>query len=170
MKYTERYQSAAEIGKVSNAGLYATCGGRHIAITPVPRHGSADDPGVLGERLEASGMAVTLQSAYAANSYGMSVPRGGYKFLIAELYLENISDETKGYSDSRVKAKNLDNDAEYKNLYQPSDQPLDSGELSPGSYIYRVVGVEVQETAVNLRFEYKVNAIGGDIVYWNIAI
>ncbi len=169
-KYADRYQQAASMGKEAKAGLYTECGGLHVAVNPDARHGSKDDPGVLGERLEASGMAVTLQTAFAATSYGYSVPRGGYKFLIVGLYIENITDETKGYADDRVKAKNLDNNAEYKDVYQPTDQPLDSGDLSPGSYISGLVIVEIQETAHNLRFEYKINAFGGDIVYWNISV
>lgn len=83
-------------GEESQAGLYTLRGEEASVGESLPRRGSAENPGVLGERLEASGMAVSLQGAYAAYSYGMSALRGGYRFLIAELFLEKNPGWTQG--------------------------------------------------------------------------
>ncbi|MGB3328571.1 MAG: thermonuclease family protein [Thermomicrobiales bacterium] len=159
--------AAAKAGQAAKLGLWGSCESAHQEI---PRHGGVNEPAALGERVVAGGMAVTLQSAYTTYSYGMSSARGGYKFLVAELYLENVSDGEKDYASNRVKAKDMQTSADFKDIYDPSDSPLGSGKLSPGSYIYGIVGVEIQETTTDVRLEYKINSYGQPYVFWRFAV
>lgn len=159
--------AAAKTGQDAKLGLWGTCESGHQEI---PRRGGVNDPAALGERVVAGGMAVTLQSAYTTYSYGMSNARGGYVFLVVELYLENVSDGEKDYASNRVKAKDMQTGADFKDIYDPSDSPLGSGKLSPGSYIYGIVGVEIQETASDVRVEYQINSFGQPYVFWRFQL
>lgn len=158
---------AAKAGQDGRLGLWGACESGHHEV---PRRGGVNDPGDLGERVVAGGMAVTLQSAYTTYSYGMTAARGGYVFLVVELYLENVSDGEKDYASNRVKAKDMQTGADFKDVYDPSDSPLGSGELSPGSYIYGIVGVEIQETTTDVRVEYQINSFGQPYVFWRFQL
>jgi micrococcal nuclease len=170
LKYQKRLKDAEKRAREDEAGLWGSCGGGHVEMTPIPRHGSGDDPGELGETLEAEGMAITLQSAYTAYNYGFSTPKGGYVYLVCEVRIENVDDENHGYRDGRFSAKDMDTDAEFDAAGSATDSPLGMGDLSPGEYVYGIVGIEIQETTRNVRVKYQVNEFGGDSVYWLISV
>lgn len=169
-RYAKQLGTAQSKAKTDNVGMWATCGGGHVAITPVPRHGSADDPGVVGEALTANGMEITLVSAYTDYSYGYSTPKGGYVYLICEAIVRNVDDKSHGYRDGRFSAKDMDTNADFDEGGSATDQAMGSGDLSPSEYIDGVLGIEVQETSHNIRVKYQVNEFGGDSVYWLVSV
>ncbi len=165
-KHEDRLAKAEKAAKDKDAGLWGACGGGHVAITPVPRHGSGEDPGTVGETLVAEGMAVTLNSTFYTYEYNFSTPKGGYIFLIAEVRIENVDDEDHGYDSMRFSAKDLDSGAEYDDTFALLDQPLESSELSPGEYVIGQIALEIQETATNVRLKYDVSFLGEENIYW----
>lgn len=169
-RYTRQLADAQGKAKSDNAGMWGTCGGGHVAITPIPRHGSADDPGVVGEALTASGMEVTLVSAYTDYSYGYSTPKGGYVYLICEAVVRNVDDKSHGYRDGRFSAKDMDTNADFDAVGSATDQAMGAGDLSPSEYVDGVLAIEVQETSRNIRVKYQVNEFGGDSVYWLVSV
>lgn len=83
------------------------------------------------------------------------------------MQITNVDDDTHGYTEARFSAKDLDTDANFDDTFAFSDQPLGSGELSPGEYVIGQVVLEVQETATRIRVKYDPKSIGsGDEVYW----
>lgn len=162
-KYVDRFRRAEEQAREESAGLWESCGGAHV---PIYRHGSANDPGSLGETLEADGMAVTLEDALYTEEYNFTTPKGGYLFLILDVRIENVDDENHGYSDFRFSAIDVDTGAEFDDTFTFLDSPLGSDDLSPGEYVTGQVALEVQETATNVRVKYDVSAVGGDSLYW----
>lgn len=124
---------------------------------------------MVGETLELDGLAVTLMSGSYTYEYNFSTPKGGYVFLIVEVELRNVSDETMTYNSLSFAAKDLDTDADFDDAFVLLDTPLDSGELSPGEYVYGQVALEIQDTSTNVRVKYTVDPGllgGGDAVYW----
>lgn len=87
-------------------------------------------------------------------------------YLVFRVDVHNISDESKGYNGNRFTAKDLDRDSDFKDSYTSTSDPFESGDLGLDGYTYGIVGIEVQETATNVRVKYQVNAFGGDSVYW----
>lgn len=166
-KYQKNFIKAEKAAKRKSLGIWESCKSAHEAI---PRHGSAEDPGEWGETLVADGMAVTPDSAFTTYEHNYSTPKGGYKFLIFNAYLENVGSEKKGYSAGRFLAKDLDTDADHKETPFVVGQPLGSGELSPTSYVYGEVALELQETASDLRIKYQVNEFGGESLYWLLTV
>jgi endonuclease YncB( thermonuclease family) len=169
-KYQDRLQKAAKSAQTDGTGLWGSCGGGHVAVTPVPRHGSKEDPGLLGEALTANGVEVTLASAYTAYSYGYSSPKGGYVYLICEAVIRNIDTDDHGYSDGRFGAIDNDTKANFDSAGSATDQGMGSGDLSPAEYVDGIIAVEIQETATNLLVKYGVQAFGGDTLYWLVSL
>jgi Domain of unknown function (DUF4352)/Staphylococcal nuclease homologue len=167
VKYKDELLEAESVAKGLKHGLWGVCESGHQEI---PRHGSADDPGAWGETLVADGMAVTPSDPYLTYDYNFFTPKGGYVFLIFTVYIENVGTEKKGYSAGRFLAKDLDSDAEHKETFLIHDQPVDNGDLSPTSYVFGQVGIELQETAHNLRLKYQVNTFGGESLYWLLTV
>ncbi len=168
IKHQKDFIAAEKIAKRKSLGMWESCKSAHESI---PRHGSAEDPGEWGETLEAEGVAVTPDSAFTAYEHNYSTPKGGYKFLIFNAHLENVGSEKKGYSASRFLAKDLETNAEHKEVFVLLDQRLEAiGDLSPSSYVYGEVAIELQETATNLRLKYQVNAAGGPSLYWLLKV
>lgn len=165
-KYEERIAVAQAKAKAANAGLWGVCGGGHVAITPVPERGSRQDPAAIGEKLTAEGMAVTLTNAYFTYEYNFSTPKGGYVFLVVEVEMTNVDDESHGYTDQRFSAKDLVTEAEFDDTFALLDTPLGSGDLSPNEYVYGQVALEVQETATSIRVKYDVSFLGDAELYW----
>ena len=166
-KYKDRYTSAEASAKSDGKGLWDMCGSAHLAITPVPRHGSGDDPGVAGETLVAEGVAVTLNSYYYDYSYGYSMPKRGYMYLIVDVTIKNTNAKgDKGYDEGRFSARDLDTGTNYDSVGSAIDAPLGNDQLSPGEYVGGVVGIEIQETATNVRLKYQISFAGSNSVYW----
>jgi micrococcal nuclease len=170
-KYEQLIAEAQAAAQAAGAGLWGTCGGGHVAITPVPRHGSEGDPGVVGEAIEVAGLSATLLSAFYTFEYNFITPKGGYVFLILEVELRNVGDEKLTYSDSNFAAKDLDTGADFDDTFTFLDSYLGDGELSPGEYVYGQVALEVQETSTNIRVKYTVSRElfeDDPVLYWMV--
>ncbi len=169
-KYQDRLQKAAKSAQTDGAGLWGSCGGGHVAETPVPEHGSKGDPGVFGEELTGESVAVTPTDAFISYDYNYSTPKGGYKFLIFNASIVNNSDDEKKYNTDQFQVRDLDKDVLHKGTFVLLDQPLGNGALSHGSYVSGQVALEIQETATNLLLQYQVSAYGDNILYWTLTI
>lgn len=167
VKHQKDLIAAEKDAKRDLLGMWESCKSAHESI---PRPGSAEDPGEWGETLVADGVAVTPDSAFTTYEHNYSTPKGGYKFLIFNANFENVGAEKKGYSSGRFLAKDLESDAEHEETFVLLDQPLGIGDLSPTSYVYGEVALELQETATDLRVKYQINAAGGESLYWLLTV
>ncbi len=165
-KFDQEIADAQKTAKSGNAGLWQGCGGGHVATTPVPVHGSEDEPGQFGETLVAESVEVTLTNIAYSYDYNFSTPKGGYVFMILEVQLQNKGEDEKNYDSVRFTARDLDTDAKFEEAFVLLDQPLGSGELSTGEYVSGQVAIEVQESAVNIRVQYQISSFGDNSVYW----
>lgn len=166
-KHQKDFIAAEKSAKRDSLGIWDSYKSAHESI---PRHGSAEDPGEWGETLVADGMAVTPDGAFTTYEYNYSAPKGGYKFLVFNAHLENVGTDEKGYDSGRFLAKDLDTNAEHKETPLLMDEELGNGNLSPTSYVYGEVALELQETATDLRVKYQVNAAGGESLYWLLTV
>jgi len=162
-KYQARLEEAQQTAQSAKIGLWGACESGHQSI---PRHGSEEAPGVFGEELVGESVGVTLSDPFVTYDYNFSTPKGGYKFLIFNASIVNYGDDKKQYASGRFQAKDLDTGADHKETFVLLDQPLGSGNLSTGSYVYGQVALEVQETATNLAVKYQVSSFGDISLYW----
>jgi endonuclease YncB( thermonuclease family) len=163
-----RLKRAEDLAKNEERGLWEACGGGHVAITPVPEMGEADNPAPVGTTLNTEGQDITLSNAYFATESGFSLPKVGYVFLIFDVSIVNVDAARKDhdYGADRFSAKDLDTGAEFDDVYSLAFQPFGPGTLSPGEYSGGTVAIEVQETAQRVRISYTADRLGGDAVYW----
>jgi hypothetical protein len=139
--------------------------------TELPRYGSADNPGQIGDMLEVDGLAATALSGFYTYEYNFSTPRGGYVFLILEVQFENVSDENIDYNSLHFAARDIDTEIDFDDTFALLDTPLGSGELSPGEYVYGQVALEIQETADSVRVKYTVSPgifNDSEAMYWMV--
>ncbi len=164
-KYADRLAEAQEEAQGEEAGLWGECGGGHVAIVPL---GHGDNPAPIGTTLNVEGQDITVSNPIFTYEYNFSAPKGGYVFLIVDVAITNVdeADEDHAYGSDRFAAIDLDTGAEFDDTFVLLDQPLDTGELSPGEYVYGQVALEVQETAQRIRIKYTADRAGGDVVYW----
>lgn len=167
----ERIEKAQKKAQDTKRGIWAegSCGGGHEKIKPTPQLGEGDLPAALGVTLTTDGQEINVISGYVTSDLNFSTPKGGYIFLVIYVSIKNVDSpgETHGYDGMRFSAKDLDTDANFDDTFAFANQPLDSGELSPGEYVEGEVVLEVQETATRIRIKYDPKSLGsGDEVYW----
>ena len=165
-RYDDRLQVAEDQAKEAEAGLWGTYGGNHVAIVPEPELGSGDLPAPLGTMLTVDGQEITVSDAFFSYDYGFSTPQGGYVFLVFTATIKNVDDDDHGYDDARFSARDLDTEATFDDTFTLADQPLGSGELSPGEFVFGTVVLEVQDTSQRVRIKYDAKFIGEGEVYW----
>ena len=175
-KYDSRLKKVEKTAKSEKRGLWEDCGGGHVEVTPKPKAteapvlGEKDLPAEIGTTLETDGQSVAVQEAFFSYDYGYGTPKGGYVFLVISVRIENVDDEDHGYEEGRFSARNAETDAEYESTFTLADQPLGSGELSPGEFVFGQVVIEVQDTPAPLLIRFDPSFIGdGDEVYWSVA-
>lgn len=168
-KYDDLIAKAEEEAKSKKAGLWSRCGGGHVESTPIPEYGSKEDPGQIGETLEAESVEVTLTNAYFTNEYNFSTPKGGYVFLILEVELRNQGEDEKDYASDRWQAHDVETDAKFEETFAFVDQPLGRGELSTGEFVSGQVAIEVQETSDTVRVQYQITDFGDNFVNWLVS-
>lgn len=169
VEYDAALKSAEQDARDDENGLWGACGDNHVEIvppTPTPELGDGDLPAPVGTQLTGEDVAVTVASAFYANEYGFSTPKGGYVYLVIEVAIENIDDADHGYAGNRFSAKDFDTNAEFDDTFTLTDGGLGAGTLSPGEYVSGIVVLEVQETVQRIRIKYDTAAIGGTNLYW----
>lgn len=171
----ERLIRAQEIAEEDERGIWkdGSCGGGHVQLTsepeiePTPQVGDDERPAPFGTTVNTDGQDIVVTDGYLTYDLNFSTPKGGYVFLVIGVQITNVDDDTHGYTESRFSAKDLDTDANFDDTFAFADQPLGSGELSPGEYVIGQVVLEVQETATRIRVKYDPKSLGsGDEVYW----
>lgn len=180
-KYDSRLEKVQSTAKKEKRGLWKECGGGHVEATAKPKAtkapkateapelGEKDLPADIGAALETDGQAVTVQEAYFSYDFGYSTPKGGYVFLVITVRIENVDDSDHGYEEGRFTARNAETDAEYESTFTLSDQPLGSGELSPGEFVFGQIVLEVQDTPSPLLVQFDPSYINdNDEVYWQV--
>ncbi len=164
------FSPAEDEAKAKQVGLWGACGKNHSKIvppTPTPELGDKELPAPIGTTLTGGGVAVTIDSAYTTYQYGSSLAKGGYVFLVMQVSITNLDDnDNHRYSDSRFSAEDVDTGADFDEPQRPNEGGLEDGDLSPGEYASGIVGLEIQETATNVRVQYRTAFIGGDSLYW----
>ncbi len=168
IRYQDRLAKAEVSAKTSGLGLWGTCG--NDPHKKIARHGSKEEPGTFGEALIGENVSVTAADPLVTTAYNYSTPKGGYKFLIFNVTIVNQGEGEKDYESHRFEARDLDTDAQHKEAFALLDQPLNSGKLSPGSYVNGQVALEVQETATNLLVQYQVDSYGDTFLYWTLTV
>jgi hypothetical protein len=138
--------------------------------TPTPVPGSSkNNPVPVGTTLESQGLAVTVNSAYFDYGFANAIPRGGYKVMILDVTIENVSDGNRGYAASRFSGI----DTVTGNTYRPVTLEnvgvlLTDGDLQPGEYVSGTALIEVQESATSVIVKYDADIIGDEEdMYWS---
>ena len=165
-RYLKRLNAAPNQPKLRAS----VCGAFVVATGILRSPGTVEStkPGAFGETLIAENLAVTLSEPFVDMEYNYATPKGGYKFLIFTVNTQYLGDGKKDYSAGRFEVRDLDTDATHKETPLYFEQPLDSGELSNGSYVWGNVGLEVQETSTILLVQYQLESFGDVFMYWNL--
>lgn len=163
-KYDVRLKKAESTANKKKAGLWGACSGPHAEIIPTPQPGAADRPGVIGDTFTVDGLAITLTDATYLDGILGVAPKGGYVYLVVGVSIKNVSEsgKTHRYNSSNFAAIDLDTKATFDDTFAFLDQPLDSGELSPGEFVSGQVALEIQNTSTNVRVKYD----SGQKAYW----
>lgn len=165
--YDHRLKEAEDYAKEKKRGLWKACGGAHVEITPPPELGEVDNPAPIGTTLNTDGQNITVSEAFFTYEFGFATPKGGYIFIVISARIENVDDDDHGYTESRFSARDMDTGATFDDTFTLADQPLGSGDLSPGEFVFGQVVLEVQETATRVRIKYDPKSLGeGDEAYW----
>ena len=164
-RHDERFREAEEEAKEEQAGLWTDCGDLHVAILPL---GHRDNPAPVGTTLNVEGQDITVSNPFFTYEYGFQTPKGGYVFLVVDVYFENVDAANKDhdYGEERFAAVDLDTGADFDNVTNLTDSSIGSGDLGTGEYVLGQVVLEVQETSQRLRVKYDANLSGESEVYW----
>jgi hypothetical protein len=118
---------------------------------PAPQHGKV---GVVGQRFEASGIGLTVNSVSREAKEGLAC-------VTVDVTIENIGRNTVSYSPLHFKIKDSQG-LEYTTACGPTnDQGLKSGELSQGGKVQGKVSFRVAESATDLLLVYQELALSG---------
>ena len=129
------------------------------AVTPLPP--PTQNVGVVGERRESGGIALTVLSVSKAESIDFFTPSEGNVFLIIEVVIENVSrDEETPYNPFYFSVKDGDG-FEASTAIAAPDPSLQSGTLPKGDKVRGFVAFEVRSTASGFIVTYEPLVIFG---------
>jgi uncharacterized protein DUF4352 len=118
--------------------------------------------GVVGERVESNGIALTVNSVSAVESVNeFSKPKEGNVFLVVDVTIESVDKDPANYNPLYFRVKDADG-FEYSYNFTAPDPTLKSGELSPGDKARGNVAFEVPADAKGLVLSYKAIDFSGD--------
>ncbi len=125
------------------------------APTDTPLPPPTQNAGVVGERRETGGIALTVLSVSKANNISIWSPDAGNIFLIIEVLIENVSrDEETPYNPLYFSIKDSEG-FEYSTAIAAPDPSLQSGNLPKGDKVRGFVAFEVRSTANGFIVTYK---------------
>lgn len=111
--------------------------------------------GVIGQRVESAGIAVTVNAVEGALELGQFQRADqGRVFLLASVTLENASRERAPYNPLYFKVKDGEG-FEYTASLLAADQSLKSGELAAGERVRGFVAFQVPAAAKRLQISYQ---------------
>jgi hypothetical protein len=131
--------------------------------TPVPPTPAPPATAKVGERAEASGVALTVLTVTRATEMGQfSKAKEGNEFVIADVVVENASgDDPQPYNPFYFKAKD-DSGFEYDPSLSAAEPSLKSGQLIKGEIARGNIAMEVKKGATGLVLTYEpVVILGG---------
>ena len=112
-------------------------------------------------------MAVTVESGYFDYGFANAIPRGGYKVLILQVTIENVSDDEKSYAAANFSGEDVDTGNGYDAVtLEDVGVLLGNDSLDPGEYVSGTVLLEVQETATQVIVKYDPQRGDPDDLYW----
>jgi hypothetical protein len=134
-------------------------------ITPAPTDTPLPPPtqnvGVVGERRETGGIALTILNVSKVNSIGIWTPDAGNVFLVIEVTIENVNrDDETPYNPLYFSVKDSDG-FEYNTAIAAPDPSLQSGNLPKGDKVRGFVAFEVRSTAIGFIVTYEPLVIFG---------
>jgi micrococcal nuclease len=169
-KYDDNFTKAEKEAKEKKRGLWKSCGGGHVEVTPAPELGSADNPAPVGGTVSGDGREITLNNAYFVEGYDFLAPDPGNIYLTIEVSIVNNSESGKTHDYNELCFSAVDPDRGYKfddTLLNPSGSPLGSGDLGPGDVVRGEVVLEVRADSQKIRVKYDTGCgIGGESLYW----
>lgn len=131
------------------------------APTDTPLPPPTQNVGVVGERRESGGIALTILNVSKANSISIWTPDSGNVFLIIEVVIENVSrDEEAPYNPLYFSVKDSEG-FEYNTAIAAPDPSLQSGNLPKGDKVRGFVAFEVRSTATGFIVTYEPLVIFG---------
>jgi micrococcal nuclease len=173
-KYDENFAKAEQEAKDKKHGLWKTCGGGHVEVTPAPELGTADNPAPVGATVAGDGREVTLNSVTLVQGYDFLTPDPGNVFLTIDVTIKNSSESGKTHDYNELCFSAVDPDSGYKfddTLLNPSGSPLGSGDLGPGDIARGEVVLEVKADSTRIRVKYDTGCgIGGENLYWIVTL
>jgi hypothetical protein len=124
--------------------------------SPTDISSPATNIGKIGERVEASGIAITVKGISRANTLlDVMKPKSGNVFLIIDVLIENVSrDEKAPYNPLYFKIKDSEG-FEYDITFVSPDPSLSSGELIKGDKARGNIAIEIKANATGLILTYK---------------
>ncbi len=129
-------------------------GGSDATATPLP-------PGIVGRAVTAGDFALTVNGV--TNPYESSdefnQPEAGRRWVLIDVSLENVSDQTKDYSSFDFSLRDAD-DFSYDRTFIGVDRALDFGTLRPGETIRGNVAFELPVDARPARLIYEPGFFG----------
>lgn len=121
---------------------------------PEPTAAPASSTGVVGDRLEANGIALTVIKAERVKELGQFFKASaGNIYVVAEVLIENVSAEKAPYNLFYFKVK--DSEGFEFNVTAGADQSISSGELAKGEKVRGNVAFEVKEASKELVMTYE---------------
>lgn len=116
----------------------------------------------VGDRVEKSGVALTVSSIAFVNKSSFATAKEGNVFLVAEVLIENTATDKAPYNPLYFKVKDAEG-FEYTSTLIAPDPTLKSGELAAGEKARGNVAFEVPVAAKDLVLTYKPLVLWGDV-------
>lgn len=148
--------------------------GREANVTPTPEpKGTENNPATIGDTVAADGLAITLNSASTADTAtgGMSVPDAGNIYVVLDVTIKNVSEETESFNALYWSAKDVERGFTFDDAMMASTgQDISAGDLSPGDLVRGNVVLEVKVDTPVLRIKYDTSPIGGKNMFWSMSM
>lgn len=128
---------------------------------PAATSAPAQSVGQVGDRVEANGVALTVNGVSAVDEVNdIFTPDEGNIFLVVDVTIESLSEDAS-YNPLYFKVKDSDG-FEYNSNFTAPDPSLKSGELSAGDKVRGNVSFEVPADATGLELSYEAINFSGD--------
>nr|MBA3417069.1 DUF4352 domain-containing protein [Chloroflexia bacterium] len=101
-----------------------------------------------------------------AEAYGYSTPKGGYKYLVFDAYIEANGEDDRSYSTSNFSGEDAVTGAGYDSAFVVADGTLGSDTLSPGEFVTGTIVLEVQVTAESVVIKYDPAPFNPEDLFW----
>lgn len=130
----------------------ASTGGATVAAPAAP---AATGPGKINDRIEVSGIALTVTKVEQKAELGQfNKAKDGNIFVVAEVLIENVNSDKAPYNPLYFSVKDGDGFESNAELVA-GDQALQSGDLAKGDKARGNVAFEVKKGATGLVLQYK---------------